>query len=225
MKNILKNKLYVILILFITFLCIITTNCFATCDVIYHGKKAYLPDIPKVDGFEKAMIICRTKNDLDYYTLYLSNKDLRIDTYNEYKYGRIYFGGSTLYIYALAKDKDNYVWKETGMYEQPSYYKYLYNITSSDTTWNGFSDVDTTSFVYANYELKHEDGTTVFQLPPPKEIPQITQVLVEETTKTQMKEQLMKMLLGFLKYLVVLVILVISFWKGWKFLSRQLQKG
>lgn len=70
-------------------------------------------------------------------------------------------------------------------------------------------------------DVVFEKNIDFFQLPPAV----ITQVLLEETTKAKIMEQIKTMIAGFLKYLIALVISVIAFYKGWKFLSTQLKKS
>lgn len=77
-----------------------------------------------------------------------------------------------------------------------------------------------TSNTTLNNLTMEEVSNPFFQ--PPLEI---TETLVEATTKAQVMEQMKAMIVGFLKYLVALVISLLAFWKGWKFLSTQLKKA
>lgn len=79
-------------------------------------------------------------------------------------------------------------------------------------------------YFYSEYTMRNNSGEVVdpFFPSPPQEI---TGVLVAETTKAQIMEQIKTMIVGFLKYLIVLVISVIAFYKGWKFLLTQLRKS
>lgn len=77
--------------------------------------------------------------------------------------------------------------------------------------------------VYSSMDL-YKNGELVFQGPPQQE-EGITQILLEETTKAKILDQMKIMIVGFLKYLIALVISVIAFYKAWKFLSKQLKKS
>jgi len=73
---------------------------------------------------------------------------------------------------------------------------------------------------FANYIVysDREETNVVFQGAPQA---QITKILVEQTMKVNIMEQMKMMIIGFLKYLIVLVISVVAFWKGWQFFLNQ----
>lgn len=78
------------------------------------------------------------------------------------------------------------------------------------------------TFNTSNQDLTNIDDNTLFFQKAPQEM---SRLLVEETAKVQIMEQLKIMIVGFLKYLIVLVISLIAFWKGWQFLSTQLRNA
>lgn len=97
---------------------------------------------------------------------------------------------------------------------------YIYNLPENDSIT--ISKVN--GYFKSTFTVKNSSGQTVdpFFPSPPQEI---TGVLVAETGKAQIMEQIKTMIVGFLKYLIVLVISVIAFYKGWKFLLTQLRKS
>ena len=103
--------------------------------------------------------------------------------------------------------------------------RYMINELKGDGKWNNAITSSRNSNIreiyFSTVNIYDSDLNVVFQ-PAPVEI---TQVLLEETTKAGIMYQIKTMIVGFLKYLIVLVVSVIAFYKGWKFLSTQLRKA
>lgn len=215
MKKIFQNKILLILTLCILSIFTLCTSCFAKA---YDGDYSYSFDF----------------NDKNYTVTGLTYD------YNSFKY--VVISGSSLsdsYInFNIIGSNSEIIFNnglQTSSHSNDIYYSNCTTPTSivdfsSDPIilpfWSNFDPqltsgigADTSTIKYANYDIKDSDGNVVFQVAP--QVPEITKILVEQTTQAQIQEQMKKIITGFLKYLIVFVISVIAFWKGWKFLSKQ----
>lgn len=223
MKNILNNRILVILSIFVILITSLCTSCFASDDIkyTYNGVERTVPDFSHrlVDGGTYCLAFILDKyssgEPLPRYWLFVSNQNeqpcfgITDDGIFVYRYTRAYYC--------------NFLTDQTWL----SYNSDFFTFTS-DLGGKNKADIIQTDFkVYkANYTPGKEATFTdevVFPVAP--QIPEITKTLVEQTTQTQIQEQLKLMITGFLKYLIVFVISVIAFWKGWKFLSKQLKRA
>lgn len=207
-----KNKFFThrflpILSIFLFIAFVFTTNVFAS-SLSFHSVDTLNTDLPNLyqdmlgcrNGYENHLLLINTQ---DYYYLLACSKDLVV------KNNSLYVSGSApLYIWRISSDYTSY----TTMFAD--------GVNNFYINSNSFSYLANYEYMNTNYTIVDENNNLVFPLPPT-----VTEVLVEETNKTQIAEQLKIMIAGFLKYLIALVISVIAFWKGWQFLSTQLKKA
>lgn len=224
MKNILKSKLFFILIISILLIGSISSSCFASSDFSF-------------TAFDKNNYTFTLNDELTsqnyYYIFSFSSSSYTLVSYFCSNY-ELELGDGLLSVKDYSKYNDYYL----------KYYcsSLIGAHVSFDSAISDFSNltVDTLSTssgyyfngtvlygtcLYANHDLYNIDGTLVFQVAPQEGAPQITTTLVTETTRAQINKQIQATITGFLKYLIVFVISVIAFWKGWQFLSRQFKRA
>lgn len=226
MFNLFKNKLFIILLLFIMILNILGNSV----------KAVFTDDFPDMiypDG------ISPSTNNTDVQanqTRYVCNKVLVKYKGNNSYYIINYISANYSNSRRLYITTNNIVEMEGILYKQ-----YLrWNGSSwSYAGWSGYSGgnasnvsgeisyitlVNNSDIISSSKDIYTDNTfTEIFFLSTPLET--ITSTLVEETEKAQIMEQMKKMIVGFLKYLAVLVISLLAFWKGWQFLSMQLRKA
>lgn len=218
MKNFLTHKFLPVMAVFMLVIFTLCTSCFASSDLKFSNDEIYnLPDFTDIVGNNDYCIIYGKNTNIGTRFLLLpydkDNYQLRL-----VKIGDKY----SLRLYSISSTPTD---------SNSIKYSYYYISSTSSSSWSSSSTSDTSGFyfsggiygVYATQDLYDLDGNLVFQVAP--QIPEITKTLVEQTTQTQIQEQLKLMITGFLKYLIVFVISVIAFWKGWKFLSKQLKRA
>lgn len=229
MRNLLKNKLFIVLLVFL----LLIINCsgvfaytleelpafetLASYDDIVSNYKYYVIVRTFNGGSYNYILLCTNKNNFVAYTSSAGNANIAVrkDSGNDYITS---WGYITVYNYS-----SDGTWKK---FTNSAYDGYCNVVTYMSP--NGYDDVN--SFCYSNADVYTTSGTVFFQQPPPiVEEPTVeialTQTLVETATQVQIAEQLKMMIVGFLKYLIVLVISLLAFWKGWQFLSTQLRKA
>ena len=194
MKNLLKNKKCIILIILIMTLFLTSSKVFGY-SFTYDNKKFNTIEIDKlnVEGFGNTGDFCIVKspNATHGYYLFLMPNDFHVKV----------------------RYRDNYAYLKVEFGDD--------NLTSFGNWYESYFVDGIESVVYSTFEVYNPDDKLVFQTPPVE----ITQVLLEETTKAGIMNQIKTMIVGFLKYLIALVVSVIAFYKGWKFLSTQLRKA
>lgn len=230
MKNLFKNK---ILFIFLIFLFLVTsfTNVFADSNSSFSG---YYNDIL----FDSDVITSSLPN--GELSMNVNNYIVLYDTIDCKYFLWTTYGGhydtSNFYIIKSSENSleincDN---AYTIYYFDPNSMSCCYGSGGASdwyySTGNilGYYIFDLTRFdlVISNFNLYTssdclEINNSFFHLSPLG----ITGVLVETTMKAQVMEQMKIMIVGFLKYLIVFVISLIAFWKGWHFLSMQLKKA
>ena len=203
MKNLLKNKKIIILIILIMTL-FLTSSKVLGYSFTYDNKKFNTIEIDKlnVEGFGNTGDFCIVKspNATHGYYLFLMPNDFHVKVRYRDDLKRIYLDYN--YAYLKVEFGDD-------------------NLTSFGNWYESSFDDGIESVVYSTFGVYNPDDKLVFQAPPVE----ITQVLLEETTKAGIMNQIKTMIVGFLKYLIALVVSVIAFYKGWKFLSTQLRKA
>ncbi len=230
MKNILNNRILVILSIFVILITSLCTSCFAsnenaiTIKDYKTGKdlNIIMPSFYKTDGFNYVLIqnlSIDSNNDYSSYCINICNKPFYVQTVNGnkhisvpsdsiYYWNNVYTTGDFYSNNTIDCSSMSFTLDDHNSFDRISYYR---------------TDNVSYSVNYTNYDILDDEGNLVFQGAP--QIPEITKTLVEQTTQTQIQEQLKLMITGFLKYLIVFVISVIAFWKGWKFLSKQLKRA
>ena len=215
MKNLLKNKIFIIIFsLFI--LCTLNSKVFASSEKsVEFNDNTYYYSLP--EGCVNYIIAY--DSDTSFLLFYTKDNE------GVFNYG---IRGS----YPSVQYYTDKSFSSTKKYYRT--YTKTYPITQSDgrkfidfANSNTLREYETFSnclgLVYSTVDVydMNDSNKVVFQ-PAPVEI---TQVLLEETTKAGIMNQIKTMIVGFLKYLIVLVVSVIAFYKGWKFLSTQLRKA
>lgn len=217
MKNILNNRILVILSIFVILITSLCTSCFASSDLKFSNDETYtLSDFSEFVGNDSYIIVYGSNKNLGKRFLLLP--------YNKEQYKVLLYKSGDYYSLQLHSiDTD-------GGYNYSKKYTFRYCL-DKNSAWLSGTTSDSSGFyfdggiecVYTTDDIYDTEGNLVFQGAP--QIPEITKTLVEQTTQTQIQEQLKLMITGFLKYLIVFVISVIAFWKGWKFLSKQLKRA
>lgn len=204
-SNFFNNKLLPILSVFLLVVFIFTSSVFAATDLFTYT------DFDSDNTFDAPVI---NNNDYPYYFVHNSYGTCYtiLDDINGY----FYLGStSPRRIYASCSSKCYFI-NSSG----DGWYLVASNpsgqVSNVDSVDEDFGIIDFHCTVYTDINKSE----IFFQAPP-----QITTILVEETERVQIAEQLKTMIVGFLKYLIVLVISLIAFWKGWQFLLTQLKKA
>lgn len=207
MKNLLNNKFFIIISLFIILTFSICTNCFAENIPITFDNIKYNLNIP-------------TYEDYPYYFFYVgSDEGVHIYYLNENQKNNIYYGKFSLgnsYVYGF-EFGSNYHY----IYSSISILSGIYNI-SLDSARNSFVYVYEEDYftdkviLYTNFDIKNKEGNVVFMKAPQiveqVTIPTITQVQEIPQTMNKVLEMIIPIGLiifgiGLIIYLVRLVIL------------------
>lgn len=211
MQKLLKSKLFIILLVFILISFSFISFSKANNEITYiFNKQTYNITLP--ENLVGNFVICRDNG--SYTLLYTTSSGYFKITqeFSDGKYGIMCYSDKectktkpyNILVLFSSNTTLDYINGNIGSWK-PTDYQQRYDFQSMF-----YSSVD----VYYNGEL-------FFQLPPQG----ITQMLVAETTKAQIMEQMKIIVVGFLKYLIVFVVSLIAFWKGWQFLLGQLRKA
>lgn len=213
MRNIFKYKTLIIISLFILLLFTFSVSSFSGSSIVYEGQSYTLSDY--LSSFKNITIFKKVDKQGKFYSYVYcaSNSDYNIIA-GDFGF-TVSSGLSTDYIFFNDVFYDNL---EGLLSSGEEYSRRVNTFHNSEYMVNISSNI-----IYSNCDVKDSEGNVVFQGAP--QVPEITKTLVEQTTQAQITQQLQTMIVGFLKYLIVFVILVISFWKGLKFLLRQLQEA
>lgn len=232
MKNVLKNKIIIISLIFLTLITSVS-NVFAYTCTDDTGATYSYPDnvveyIQETEYYNDNYICLGFYWASGKYYVFFFEKtdDLKVSWGNKTD-GTISFN---MYHFRTNVNFNGafYQFDSSGNYKGKNV---LTNYTAMNTynfkQWWG-ADTGNSKLFFANGDIYNHDGTLFFQAPPPiveEQKAEITQILLEETQKVQIMQQMKTMIVGFLKYLIVLVVSLVAFWKGWQFLSMQLKKG
>lgn len=203
MKNILNNRFIVIAIITVMLITTLSTSVFAadTINFTYNDTFYSVPDVSSFITSKCDIALIYVKDDVPILHISSSSRHGSDIIYPFFR-GTLFAYNSK--IYKLVDGKWSY-------------------LSGDNDEISNYITVFPEMVVYCNVDLYDDNGNVVFPVAP--QIPEITKTLVEQTTQTQIQEQLKLMITGFLKYLIVFVISVIAFWKGWKFLSKQLKRA
>lgn len=233
MKNILKNKIIIISLIFLILVTSVS-NVFAYTSIDDNGNEYSYSDkvveYLKETEYYNDKYICLGflwNTQSKYYVFFFEKTEGLKVSWGEYNDGTfnydIYHFGTNISCNAI-----HFIFNSSGELESKSTFgSFDVMTTRRFKEWWGVRVPSDTVF-FANGDIYNFDGTLFFQAPPPiveEQKAEITQILVEETQKVQIMEQMKIMIVGFLKYLIVLVVSLVAFWKGWQFLSMQLRKG
>lgn len=221
MKNVLKNKFFII---FSVFILVINTFCSISKCAFTDDADFYWPDDVKpypldYDSGDPVSNQVLVKCGDTYYCLSYVTIDYIYGTQKLYLDSNNRINGTSLDHITAHKynsDSESWSWCSWG------------NTNTVNSTSSGMSNLhqilDSCEVISTSSNIYTDDTFTeiFFYVPPQQEI---TRILVAETGKVQIMEQLRKMIVGFLKYLAVFLVSLIAFWKGWQFLSTQLKKA
>lgn len=227
MKNILKNKLFIILSFFMFLICIINTNSLASDTIEFHNHEI---------GLDITMEVREEFLEYDYYMIlpYSKNYDLRWDAYavlcsnNPLRHigsegNTFYYKGDLKWYKIETKNKNQAVVDVSN--STITLYKTL---NSEDYTF--FTGGPSNGILQANHTVYAEDGeTVVFQVAPPEIVePEIPEQ--EKTQLTQIVEQMepkkvMAEVIIILPMILITIVGLIGLRKALEFLQKLLRKS
>lgn len=229
MQNLLKNKLFIIFLMFLM-LTFLSTKVLATSNEsnlmsfnTYKGLNVELEIPPFPD--------CTSIEDFGYVILELSGKDVFL----------IYFSKSlnTNFPYITSDSKFVVTYDSFSQASGVKNFKegLLYKLDISSNSWaedgslgsatvdgknlflNSFNDI-----YYSTVDIYDRNGNVVFQQAPQlNQIPDITKTLVEQTTQLGMKPLIQIKTL--LPIVIATILGLIGFWKAWQLLFKNLKKA
>lgn len=191
----LKKNLVYILVFAILFLCVFSTNSFASYDVEYLGTTYTLPDLPS-DFVDTHYIIVMTKwAGSEYYSLYYTND-------SDYKF--ISTGNGFDIVDSEGNRCDNYI-RDANMT----------TLTWGDSkVWGNLTNIKT--FITASDTIYNTDGTVFFQ-----GLPQILAKQVRTLNLGGVQVEIMQIL----PLILVVVVSLVGLRKAWFLLSQILRKA
>lgn len=197
MKNLLNNKILIIITIFAIILSL-GSNVLAFDLTISNNTYSVDTSIfPEYSNYNHHFIIYKDGN--NYIELLCTNDNIT-------NYGSTYIVPCAFdYKYSLTNN----------------------SITQTLTNLNGtFSSAPGYYVLWSDFDLITPNGTLVFQGAPQEqvaEVPEITTTLVEQGTQAQMGETLLATIKTYLVYLVIFVVSMIAIWKAVRFLRNVLK--